>query len=155
MLYDQTAIFKNQFPSAPVSAGTVPSVAFQLKENLQAFKTTNDSTTGIIDIYNDVVDGNQEKPPLERKHSEFYTASIALTGGEYTGDTTSNGGYSAQSNAETAATFGGGEFKVTSDDISIEYTHRIKRQEKVTISKKLDGTASDTDTQGKRKNIRL
>ena len=150
LLYDQTAIFRNQFPADPVSAGTVPTIAFQLKENLQAFKNTNDSTTGLIDIYNDVVGGVEEKPPLERKHSEFYTASIALTGGEYTGDTVSNGGYSAQSNAETAASYGGGEFKVISEDISIEYTHKIKTGS-FTVSKELDGTVSDKDSQGRKK----
>ncbi len=163
LLYDQTATFINQFPSIICKAiehdecDEKPLLKFQLKSNLQAFKSVNDATTGIAQLYHNIVEGEEEKTPLERKHNQFYTATVDIEGMTFNKQ--------LRSTYDVVDRYGGGEFTldgqqypvdeqgnitVVDENMSITYEHTIKTGS-VTISKKLDGVVSDKDTQEKKK----
>ncbi len=138
LLYNQTAVFTDQFPSIICHAigdddcHEKPLLKFQLKSNLQAFKYSNDDKTGILNLYHDIVQEQEETPPLERKHSQFYTSAITTQGMSYGLPTMTQ---------ESVNRYGGGEFildgqeyttdeqgniTVNAENMSVEYEHTIK-----------------------------
>ena len=134
LLYDQTAIFRNQFPSTVDSNGNTPLISFQLQTDISKFQTSNSNNSNI-----DATTGIMGFDSSSRTYNDFYETDFKLVGGTYTETTT----------VETARTTGSGEFKVTSNNMALEYTHNIKTGS-VTISKKLEGKVGDKDADGKK-----
>ncbi len=136
LLYDQSAVFYNQFPNKVTTS--TPLVAFQLMEQMKKFGTDNSSINGGIlevkahDGNNSAVDENGNKLDPARNHSDYYTATVNLSGGQ------------DKTGQQEITLRGGGEYYITGTDTKIEYNHVIKTG-KLTLSKVLNEGVPDTD----------